>query len=162
MRSEREHKAALTVQKVPVVFHTITDDGNINYMNYLTPYGYQFVAKQLNLVAKVKLAKVGDDIQVSSSEGALHTTSTSCTCCSWLSMKLPCRHIFAIRQEMGLDIYDESLCDERWSMEYYRASQQIFRATELEDVSASVEVLQLPAPRTKILSQVFSSCSPIL
>lgn len=59
LRSEWEHRAALTVQKVPVVFHTTTSEGTVKYMKYLTPYGYQFVAKQLNLMNKVKLTKVG-------------------------------------------------------------------------------------------------------
>lgn len=154
LRSEREHKAALTVQKVPVVFHSTSSEGAIKYMKYLTPYGYQFVAKQMNLVDKVKVSKVGDSLQISSTEGALDTTATSCTCGSWLSMRLPCRHIFAIRMEMKLDVYNESLCDKRWSMEYYRENQRIFRTTDLENENMSVEVVELPTPKTKVLSQV--------
>ena len=154
LRSEREHKAALTVQKVPVVFHSTTTEGTVNYMKFLTPYGYQFVAKQMNLVNKVKISIVGNDLHLSSSEGVLETTVTSCTCCSWLSMKLPCRHIFAMRMEMKLDVYDESLCDRRWTMEYYRESQRIFNHTDIEDDVSSVEVLELPAPKSKSLSQV--------
>ena len=46
------HRAALTVQKVPVVFHTTTSEGTVKYMKYLIPYGYHFVAKQLNLANK--------------------------------------------------------------------------------------------------------------
>lgn len=134
LRSEWEHRAALTVQKVPVVFHTTTSEGTVKYMKYLTPYGYQFVAKQLNLMNKVKFTKVGSNFQVSSSEGELESTPTSCTCCSWLSMKLPCRHIFAIRVKTGLDIYNETLCDKRWSMDYYRESQSIFQDTDGQDI----------------------------
>lgn len=153
LRSEREHRAALTVQKIPVVFHTSFSEGTLKYMNYLTPYGYQFVAKQLDLVNKVKLTKRGNNFHVSSSEGDLESTPTSCTCCSWLSMKLPCRHILAIRAEVGLDIYDETLCDRRWTMEYYKESQRIFQSPEV-DVKSAVEIMELPAPETKILSQV--------
>ena len=105
---------------------------------------------------KVKLTKVGNDFHISSSEGDLESAPTSCTCCSWISMKLPCQHIFAIRMELGLDVYDETLCDKRWSMDYYRESQRIVQTTDEQDVSSAVEVMELPAPRTKALSQVLS------
>jgi zinc finger SWIM domain-containing protein 3 len=156
LRSEREHRAALTVQKVPVVFHTSASEGAVKYMKYLTPYGYQYVAKQLNFVNKVKLTKIGNNFHVTSSnEGELETTPTACTCCSWLSMKLPCRHIFAVRIEMGLDVYDEILCDKRWSMDYYKESQSIFQVADVQDASSTVEIMELPPPKTKTLSQVF-------
>lgn len=47
LRSEREYKAALTVQKVLVVFHSSENDVSIRYIKYLTNYAYQFLAKQL-------------------------------------------------------------------------------------------------------------------
>ena len=155
LRSEREHKAAITVQKVPVVFHGTTNDGCKKYMKFLTPYAFQFVAKQLNLVSKVKLTKDGDVIQISSSEGILSTSAVSCSCISWLSMKLPCRHILAFRLETEMDVFDKVLCDKRWSMDYYRESQHIFQSMDDNDTSSpSVSVAELPAPKTHCLSQV--------
>ena len=44
--SEQDHKAALKVQKVPVVFYTTLTEGAVTFMKFLTTYGYQFVAKQ--------------------------------------------------------------------------------------------------------------------
>ena len=54
MRSERDHKAALTVQKVPVIFHGTTDKDLLSYMKYLTPYAYRHVQEQFSLKDKVK------------------------------------------------------------------------------------------------------------
>lgn len=69
--SERDQKAALTVQKVPVVFHDTTDDTFLRYMKYLTHYAYQFVAKQLSLKGKVILLEQTEEetFKILSSEG---------------------------------------------------------------------------------------------
>ena len=45
LRSERDHKAALAAQKIPVVFHSKADDTSLSYMKHLTPYAYKFVEK---------------------------------------------------------------------------------------------------------------------
>lgn len=61
LRSERDHKASLSALKVPVTYHSITDAALVSYMKHLTPYSYKFVAKQMELKAKVVLAK-GDNL----------------------------------------------------------------------------------------------------
>ena len=55
MRSERDHKAALTTKKVPVVYHTLVNEASIGYLKYLTLYAYQFVSKQIALTKNVNL-----------------------------------------------------------------------------------------------------------
>ena len=55
LRSERDYKACLTVQKVPVSFHSCKNSAYIDYMKHLTPYTYKFVCKQMELRAKVQL-----------------------------------------------------------------------------------------------------------
>ena len=154
LRSERDQKAALTVQKVPVTFHDATDV-SLDYMKYLTPYAYQFVSKQLSFKDKVNLPEPTEDtFSVVSSEGEIKVTPTTCTCSSWLSMKLPCRHILAVRSRLNLNVFDELLCDKRWSAEYYRASQRVFQDVEVHQSSCSFDVIELPAPRKRTLSQV--------
>ena len=96
LRSERDYKAALVTQKVPVVYHSLTDEASLSYMKYLTPYAYQFVAKQMELKEKVQLQEKGEEtFEAASSEGLTTVTSSSCECTSWMSIKLPCRHIFS-------------------------------------------------------------------
>jgi len=51
-------------------------------------------------------------------------------------MKLPCRHIFALRKHVGMDLFDPSLCDRRWTIDYYKSKQKILlRITILRDIS---------------------------
>lgn len=155
LRSERDQKAALAVQKVPVVFHDTQSEASVSYMKHLTPYAYEYVAKQLRLMEKVTLSQQDEETyELESSEGSLTVTTTSCTCSFWLSMRLPCRHILAVRSELNLDVFDDNLCDGRWSLEYYTASQRIFQEEEEPTTSFCVDVVKLPPPRKRTLSQV--------
>ena len=154
LRSERDHKAALVAQKVPVVYHSLTDEDSLSYMKYLTPYAYRFVAKQMDLKEKVQLQeKANDTFESMSSEGLITVTSSTCECTSWMSMKLPCRHIFAARSKLGLELYDESLCSERWSAAYYKLNQRIFTLDDVLDESP-IEIAQVSSPKKRALSQV--------
>ena len=36
---------------------------------------------------------------------------------------LPCRHIFHVRQKLGLSLYDQNLCAERWTSAYSRVQR---------------------------------------
>ena len=134
LRSERDHKAALFAQKVPVVFHNKVDPASMSYMQYLTPYAYKFVEKQIQLKEKVKLCLEEEDQFYSmSSEGRIHVSTLTCECMSWQSMMLPCRHIFALRAEVGIDLFEVALCDKRWSAAYYKESQRIFCSDEYDN-----------------------------
>ena len=70
-------------------------------------------------------------------------------------MRLPCRHIFALRKYLGVGLFDRSLCDRRWSIDYSKSKQRIFIPTDDESSSFSdVSVASFPAPKRKTLSQV--------
>ena len=154
LRSERDYKAALTVQKVPVIYHSTDSDVLVRYMKHLTHYAYQFVAKQVEFKEKVVMPdQDADEYTLQSSEGEIKVSLESCTCSSHISMKLPCRHIFAVRSKHGLDLFDASLCDRRWTLEYYFANQRVFQSGESNPTS-TVDVIDLPPPAKKTLSQV--------
>ena len=48
-------------------------------------------------------------MHVTSSEGSISISSSTCQCTSWLSMRLPCRHILAVGMNLGLDLFDQAL-----------------------------------------------------
>lgn len=146
MHSERDHKAALIVLKVPIAFHDTSS------MKYLTPYSYRFIAKQISLIDKVKLKDIDGEqsFHTSSSEGE---RCLSCTCMFWQSIKLPCRHIFAARSKLDLNLFNEGLCDRQWSAEYFQHNQRIF-CSDFENYKPSFSVMELPPPQKKTLSQV--------
>ena len=153
LRSERDHKAALLAQKVPVAYHSLSDEASLSYMKYLTPYAYQFLAKQMELKGKVCLEDKGDGMfESASSEGLITVSSSTFQCTSWKLMKLPCRHILMARFRLGISLYDESLCDKRRSTAYYKENQHIFSSEEMSS-SSHIEIVQ-PPPRKSTMSQV--------
>ena len=63
MRTERDHKAALASQKVPVTFHS-SDPDVISYMSLLTPYAYKYVSNQISIKDKVEVKSINLHLSV--------------------------------------------------------------------------------------------------
>ena len=159
LRSERDQKAALAAQKVPVVYHSSADTSLVKYIENLTMYAFNFVKKQMELKVKVKLILKDDQYKVDSSEGRIGVSSIECECMSWKSMGLPCHNIFAVREELGIDLYDEELCDKRWSLRYYKETQRIFQPSDSANTSSHdfqpVIIAKLPVSKKRSKSQVY-------
>ena len=84
MRTERNYKAALVVQKVPVCYHAMKDDGSsVDYMKFLTPYAYKFIRQQIETWSKVNITPSDNDDEsflVNYHGNTIRTTSSSCSC----------------------------------------------------------------------------------
>ena len=123
-----------------------TNSAEEHFKEILTSYAFQLVLKQMTLRCKGEY----NNYIVKSSEGQLIVTSISCACMFFKSMSLPCRHIFALRQLQGMDLFDAELCTERWTREYYRQHQRVF-STPARYKESYVKLHA--APRKKKLSQ---------
>ena len=118
-----------------------------DYSLLLAPYSFSFILKQLSLASSVKKITTSDDIHtIDTSEGPKTVSPLSCECIFFTSMKLPCRHIFALRQKLELPLFDPDICDKRWTSEYYRATQRIF-FTSPPTPSVSVTCSECKKPR---------------
>ncbi|KAL7304611.1 hypothetical protein TKK_0002863 [Trichogramma kaykai] len=53
-------------------------------------------------------------------------TTTTCSCFDAVTMRLPCRHIFKIRDGENLKLFDESLILNRWAKEHYELKNPIY------------------------------------
>lgn len=140
MNDERDHKAANLIQKVPVNFYE-KESVLYNYHQLLTSYAFQFVEKQYS--TRNHNAKQNYD-----------TTIESCNCGSRTSMLLPCRHILKKREEHGIDMFHENLCNKRWTRKHYFSNQRIF-LTDVTDVpneylSCTSESHTIIKPSTKL------------
>ena len=69
------------------------------------------------------------------------------------SMKLPCCHIFFVRETLGLDLFDECICDQRWTMQYYESNQRVFLTKGTSDSNSAQVSVPRPEKRKKVLSQ---------
>jgi len=111
VRSERDSKTVAIIQKRPTKqFENIVE---YKYYKLLTPYAFNYLKQSFSST---------DNSNVLSS-----TTVTVCSCGFFNSMKLPCIHIFNKRRSTNNCLYDEKLCDKRWTRNYYYKSQTIFK-----------------------------------
>ena len=128
LRQERDHRSALIFQKRPVDLNEFGSSERL-FFEQCTPYAFSHVRKQLSLVPKV--GKFSEQpcgaYSVTTSEGCLSVTPTSCLCSFATSMKLPCRHLLALRDSLGLQLFDPVLCHKRWTKSYFYHSHRIFR-----------------------------------
>ena len=109
------------------------------YSKLLTSYAFTFIIKQMKLVLKVQEIKEdGEQYFVESSEGKKVISLSSCSCIFQTSMRLPCRHMFALRAKQGKPLFDPSICDKRWTADYYRSSQRLFSTQSSESSLAVV------------------------
>ena len=128
LRLERDHKAALMIQKVKVCAFG-RESAEVKYSEILTPYASAFVTKQLNLASKLKNIVACDDgsYQVQSVKPI---SINHCPCLFRQSMLLPCQRIFAVRRKLDHSLFDDDLYDKRWTQSYYYETQRIFTNTE--------------------------------
>lgn len=136
LRQERDHRGALIFQKRPVDLNEF-GSGERLFFEQCTPYAFSQVRKQLSLVPKVeKFSEQPCGVySVTTSEGCLSVTPTSCHYGFATSMKLPCRHLLALRDSLGLQLFDPDLCHKRWTKSYFHHSHRMFR----QGVKASSE-----------------------
>ena len=143
LHTERDHKAAIMFQKVKV--NPFRDDSpESQYSKLLTFYAAGYVHKQLTLSTKVhNISESQGSYTVDTSEGEKRVSPDSCECIFRSSMLLPCRHIFALRSKLQQPLFDETLCDNRWTTEYYRCTQRLFinssQQSSVQVVTASKE-----------------------
>ena len=69
-------------------------------------------------------------------------------------MRLPCRYILAARMNAELDLFSESLCDKRWSADYYKLQQRVFVVEDEDSSEADITVVTFSSSKKKVLSQV--------
>ncbi|XP_047145569.2 uncharacterized protein LOC124818598 [Hydra vulgaris] len=151
MRNERDHKTIFQMQKVLVDMFD-PNSAEAAYKKVLTLYAAQHVLKQMSLRGDINLLQRENEyFMVNTTEGLHTVTWNFCSCMFRKSMHLPCRHIFAARQFLRINLFDNDLCAERWTLKYYRQHQRAFNSPIMADELRSVEFHV--APKKKLLSQ---------
>jgi zinc finger SWIM domain-containing protein 3 len=62
------------------------------------------------------------------------STSKSCNCSLFMMRRLPCCHIFSVRNYLGLDLFDESLIPIRWQRVYY--NETLEKSTSIKGIGS--------------------------
>ena len=127
LNTERDSRAAeVATKKCGLSF----PDGSVEakYAHYLTPYSFGYVHKELQLSLQIKdFEQVDDEHAIfNMSRGPITTTMKSCECSFFVTMGLPCRHMFSFRKYHGVDMYDETMVLVRWTRLYYIGKHRVY------------------------------------
>ena len=110
---ESDYKTAQAVLKTPVVTKEMPDHLE-RYMHYLMPELFQ------KLKEHVENNYLESEEEIDSQKSHVDflklkfgTTSNSCKCEFRKTTHLPCKHIFLVREQLGLPLFSKVLCDDR-------------------------------------------------
>lgn len=106
LRTERDNASSKMILKMPT--NPLMNADEEIFFHVLTPYAFQMVREQL----KLSEAMHNENLSYT-------TTEIMCNCKFRFSMCLPCKHIFFSRRKNALPIFDETLCDQRWTRDYF-------------------------------------------
>ncbi|XP_050310838.1 uncharacterized protein LOC126746576 [Anthonomus grandis grandis] len=124
MNSERAHKFIYSELKRTVTKFE-ADSVEARYLKLLTKEPGKQLIKQLEFSRKVKDIQqdlaLHNSFLIKSSEGTINTDIYKCSCSYFISMLLPCRHIFAVRKLLNQPLFDPLLPDKRWTVSYNKS-----------------------------------------
>ncbi|CAG5090645.1 Protein of unknown function [Cotesia congregata] len=106
-----------------------------DYRNYLTEAGFKHLRQEIGGSPQVNLV----NIDLENKESYIHSkaeiimiTVNTCQCKFHRSLKLPCKHILALREKCNLSLFSESLCNDRWTKTYYK--QKMLPTNQTSDI----------------------------
>ncbi|XP_033107285.1 uncharacterized protein LOC117109145 [Anneissia japonica] len=151
LEGERDQRAAEMVLKVPM---QPPPNDIAQYYEVLTPYAYNLVKIQYQLSKEytVEHQQAGDYYVVCKDKKKLQCDVAKCHCEFFSCMKLPSRHIFAVKKYSKSNVFDESVINERWQKEKYKSSQRLFLRNSVvyeSDHGQAVSIQNIPAPKQK-------------
>ena len=135
LRNERNHDAIMVLVKKPIISPDIPE---LDVISLLTPYAAHYICKQLTYRKEVSLSFNDDDYSYSASSseginiyvaimsyfcnfiGNLNVTRSVCHCKFFNTMKIPCRHIFAVREKEEITLLSNEDIPEHWTMAYFK------------------------------------------
>ncbi|XP_078272215.1 zinc finger SWIM domain-containing protein 1-like [Rhinoraja longicauda] len=95
-----------------------------SYRALLTDFAFRRVRTELQEAESVSFLSVeAERAWPVCRRRALVMDQASCQCAFRTSMRLPCRHVLALRRLLGSDLFEPSLCAARWTQEHFLGGQ---------------------------------------
>ena len=132
LRSERSHRLLQALSKVPCQPVSPEEEP---YRKFVTPYCFRMIQDQLKTSYKVDVLA---ENTVQSSHGTRDVTATDCQCSFLTTMRIPCKHILAIRRFNNLDTFCPEIVNIRWTAQYYNSKAHIAPARPRLSISTQM------------------------
>lgn len=162
---EKEHRSIINNEKISTAMLP-NSSYNAQYRDLLTYYAYSYVEKQIAQINQVVFNNVQGTIAVRIRHNLPFLTDPDkCDCIFYLTMRLPCKHMFALRRQNNMALFHESLCFKRWwkdtqtsryASNYYLNlnSSNVARVNDVPNANAALSQNQKFAKIHKLLSSI--------
>ncbi|CAA9994065.1 unnamed protein product, partial [Nesidiocoris tenuis] len=120
LKAQTSYRTSVHILKKPVVAPSKGSWQDL-YSSLLTQYAFNYVSQQVIQSSSVNVLGETDEGMyiVQEDSNCFCVGPENCQCLDWLSMRLPCRHVLSVRNFLSMPCFCESLCDVRWSKQYY-------------------------------------------
>ena len=150
----------------------LVDSAEFKYEEYLTPFAAKYVLEEIELSNCTTILKNNQDnsFDILFADEVINTTSIECKCYKFTSMGLPCKHIFAVKRALSMDMFDKSLCLMRWTREYYRLKNRCLfednqnlnlSETEVMEASFQINAIEINSVIQSLQSEILSKPNEI-
>ena len=125
MRTERTHSAMMMLTRKPTA---VLAEDLLPYRDSLTPYAFRLVQQQykdsISLGISSEVDENVDTFLFASNAGTDTTRLGCCSCQTYTSLRLPCKHLLYVRRLRDVE-FDESVFDSRWKRADYLSHCQL-------------------------------------
>ncbi|XP_057320539.1 uncharacterized protein LOC130664581 [Microplitis mediator] len=115
---ESNHKRANEFLKINTSKSFLTVDEENKFRSYLSEPVFEKVLNEIQKYSSIEWIKIDSQTKEYSflfENNEINVNQYQCECLFRTSMMLPCRHIIAVRKLDGLELFDLSLIDKRWT-----------------------------------------------
>lgn len=110
-----EQRLKLSTRLVKKYVDNIYSKDSLQYLykNLLTKHGFKKILEEFESRNPLTISptKNEDTFNGFCGENPVIVTSEECVCNFYLTYRLPCRHIFNVRDKLGLNLYQEEICN---------------------------------------------------
>ena len=149
-----------SIYKHPVHSYEIATP-EYNYKNLLTEIAFKKLIVQLQRRNPMTLLHINDTYKtclIKSGFRVLNVGIDTCECINFIEDKLPCRHIFAVRQNFRYELFDANLCHRRWKKSFNFENQRNLSNPSIMNTSETLQSPQVASQSNSFLSKNNTHC----
>lgn len=142
------------------------------YIVYLTAFGYSLIKQNFETFKFIDLVETNVKDQsciINSGSRKLKVTPNSCECHDFKTLTLPCRHIFKVRNHFEMALFNENLCNPRFTKSYVKTNNRVFVeeqgklvGTESDKAPPTVTMFKTSKQKVKTVPEKRKQITPLL
>lgn len=159
LADERDYRKITNAEKNPAIIVN-EQPFEHDYRKLLTHFAFTHMKPQINRIDAVQFSIVEDDraFIFMDNQIFIEVTERNCTCEFFKTMRLPCKHIMALRSHNGHNQFEPALCHPRW----HKSTISKFAVSEV-NAGTIGQIIPIPInPRALTKNEKYRKVSAVL